>query len=494
MNDPLIGQTLGGCLIRELIGKGAMGRVYRAEQISLQRPVAIKVLDINFARDQAFVERFFREARSAARLIHANVVQVYDVGVDRGVYYIITELIEGHNLGEIISTQGRLPASQALEITRQATLALTRAAEFAIIHRDIKPDNIMVNQHGEVKIADFGLAKRVSEDTNVTEHGMVLGTPYYMSPEQAKGLPLDHRTDIYSLGATMYHVLTGQVPFDAPTHMKILSRHVNDPVTPPDQIVHDIPRAVSDLIVKMMAKNPDDRYETPRELLLAIAQVKEVLKRGTSLDNPKPATAMMRPVSPSDKRRFPRISADFVAKLSGINLPENKAKSLRARILNISRGGIFITSEQPLPIDSLLEIRFRLPGKQEEIRAVGVVRWITGAPDAPGMGIQFVRIAEEDNQKVSSFLDSGEAEAAVKSLTRDGPHKRILSFYLKNLGNSMTIEEIMSRMGVGKGIVDEMIKELGTWGLSRVHEDLVTFLPPESPELERALNTYHLEQ
>lgn len=492
--DPYIGKTVGGCLIRELVGKGAMGRVYRADQLSLQRPVAIKILDANYARDHAFVERFFREARSAARLIHANVVQVYDVGVDKGVYYIANELVEGRSLGDIIAKHGKLPVQQALEIARQAALALSRAADFAIVHRDIKPDNIMINQHGEAKIADFGLAKRVTEDTGLTEVGTVLGTPFYMSPEQAKGLPLDHRTDIYSLGATLYHAITGQVPFDAPTHMKVLARHVNDSVVPPSEIVEDVPRPVSDLVVKMLAKDPADRYQTPRELLMAIAQVKEVLKRGTGLDRPKASTALMQPENPENKRHYPRIRADFVAHISGMELPKQQADALRMRIKNISRGGIFISSESPLSVESILEIRFRLPDKRDEVRAVGVVRWISNSSENPGMGVQFVRIADEDNRKVNDYLDTKEAEAAIKSLTRDGPHRRMVSFYMKHMGDSMTVQEIMGRMGTGKGIVEEMIQELGQWGLTRVVDGLVTFLPPASPELGRAMHTYSLEQ
>lgn len=501
-DDPLIGRTLGGCQIRELVGRGAMGRVYRAEQLSLERPVALKILDERYARDSTYVERFFREARSAARLVHANVVQAYDVGYDQGLYYIINEFVEGRNLGEILDEEKRLPSAQVLEVMRQATLALARAEEFGIVHRDIKPENLMVNRHGEVKIADFGLAKRVSEDPDVTQQGMVLGTPYYLSPEQAQGLSVDHRSDIYSLGATAFHLLTGEVPFDAPTYMSVLAKHVNDPVVPPHEVAGEVPRPVSDLVTKMMAKNPRERYANARELLLAIAQVKELLKRGTGMERPKPATSVMRVVPPEEQRRYQRISADFLARVVPADLPEKQAEAVRARIRNISRGGIFIASDTPIPLDTLLNIRFRLPDKKSEVEALGVVRWISSDLANPGIGVQFVKLKEKDQGRVGDYMGPKEAEEALETLTQDAPSRRFLRFYLKNLGNSYTVVELMDQMGLSRAMLEKMTTEFVRWGLIRMRvpepssgdHTLITLIPPDNEHLARALNTWLLEQ
>lgn len=501
-DDPLIENTLGGCLVKELVGRGAMGRVYRAEQISLQRPVALKILDEKYARNRSFVERFFREARSAARLVHANVVQVYDVGHDHGLYFIITEFVDGRNLAEILKDQGRLPDAQVLEIARQAALALSRAEEFGIVHRDIKPENLMLNQHGELKIADFGLAKRVTEDPQVTQKGTVLGTPYYLSPEQAQGLPVDHRSDVYALGATLYHLLTGQVPFDAPTYMSVLARHINDPVAPPHEVAKGVSRSLSDLITKAMAKRPSDRYANARELLLAVAQVKELLKSGTGVEHPKPATSVMRINAPSYKRRYPRVSADFLARVAPADIPEGRADTIRARIKNISRGGIFISTDTPLEPESLVQIRFRLPDKDSEVEAIGVVRWVSDEPANPGMGVQFVRLREQDRGRMGEYVGPQEAAEALSTLTSSAPNRRFLKFYLKNLGNSYTVEEIMDQMGLGRSILEEIVDQFGRWHLVRVQKksgggdagSLVTLIPPENEHLTSVFNTWLLEQ
>jgi serine/threonine-protein kinase len=272
--DEFVGRTIGGCLVGERIGRGAMAVVYKAEQISLDRTVALKLLDDRSAGDEGALPRFFREARSAARLVHPNVVQVYDVGVDQGVPYIIMEYVDGETLYDRLQRDGRMPATEVLEIARQAALALLRAQEFGIVHRDVKPANIMISRRGEMKLADFGLAKAAT-DTGITRSGSAgaLGTPYYMSPEQADGAPLDVRSDIYSLGATLYHVVTGQPPFKGSSTPAILLAHATAKLTPACEVEPAVPRAMSDLIDKMMAKRAEDRYASARALLAGVAGV-----------------------------------------------------------------------------------------------------------------------------------------------------------------------------------------------------------------------------
>ncbi|MBV8880971.1 MAG: serine/threonine protein kinase, partial [Planctomycetaceae bacterium] len=213
-DDPLIGKELGHCTIQKKLGQGGMGAVYLAHHPGLNKSVAIKVLPGDLAGTPEFRERFIREARLAARLEHPNVVQVHDVGHEQGVHYIAMQYIEGKSVDQILKERKKLSVGEALSTTKRVAAALAAAAKLGIVHRDIKPHNILISKEGVVKVADFGLAKDEDANRSISEPGVVMGTPYYMSPEQAKGENVDHRSDLYSLGATLYHMLTGKRLFD----------------------------------------------------------------------------------------------------------------------------------------------------------------------------------------------------------------------------------------------------------------------------------------
>jgi tetratricopeptide (TPR) repeat protein len=269
----LIGKVVGGCQIVSEIAEGGMGVVYRAKQLSLEREVALKVLADRLAGDPSFVERFQREARAIARVNHPNILAVYDVGQDPelSLHYMIMELVDGRSLSDIIKDKGVLPPRDASEFIRQAALGLACAQGAGIVHRDVKPENLMVTLQNVIKVSDFGLAKEVGGST-MTATDSVMGTPAYMSPEQCDGKKLDGRTDIYSLGGSFYHLITGRLPFEAETAMSMMYRHKHEPVIPPKQIVPAIQLGISSLIVKMMAKRREDRLQTMDEIAKAIEQ------------------------------------------------------------------------------------------------------------------------------------------------------------------------------------------------------------------------------
>src|SRR4051812_20156610 len=222
--DPdLSGRQLGGYRLLRRLGRGAMAEVYLAEQVSLGRQVAFKVLRSTLATDAIYVQRFHHEARAAAQLVHANIVQIHEVGCVDGVHFIAQEYVQGLNLAELLTRKGAGDVARSLGIVRQVAAALNKAAEHGIVHRDIKPENIMLAASGEVKVADFGLARLFDRDdaNNLTQVGITMGTPLYMSPEQVEGRALDPRSDIYSLGVTWYQMLVGEPPFRGDTALSI---------------------------------------------------------------------------------------------------------------------------------------------------------------------------------------------------------------------------------------------------------------------------------
>jgi serine/threonine-protein kinase len=266
----LSGRQLAGYRLLRRLGRGAMAEVYLADQISLARQVAIKVLRTNLATDATYVERFHREARAAAQLVHANIVQIFEVGCADGVHFIAQEYVQGSNLAELLARRGAPDLARALGIMRQVAGALHKAAEHGIVHRDIKPENIMLAATGEVKVADFGLARLYSQDTtsaSLTRDGITMGTPLYMSPEQVEGRPLDPRSDIYSLGVTCYQMFALEPPFRGESALSIAVQHLKSQPQRLENIRPDLPAAIPRIVHKMLAKDPDDRYAAPRHLL-----------------------------------------------------------------------------------------------------------------------------------------------------------------------------------------------------------------------------------
>lgn len=265
------GTVIGDFVIERALSKGGMGEVFLAKQISLDRPVALKVLQDKFLDDKEYVDSLFREARAAGKISHPNIVQAYAVGEEDGIFYFAMEFIRGETLKQILKREKKLEFTMAARIIREIAGALDAAwREQKLVHQDIKPDNIMLDGNGFAKLADLGLARVASTDQDEEVGDEVMGTPQYISPEQLTGIPTDVRSDIYSLGATFYQFVTGRFPYVADTAEEIAKMHVAGNLTPPKEINPEIPDELNDIIMKMMARYPEDRYQTPQPLMKAL--------------------------------------------------------------------------------------------------------------------------------------------------------------------------------------------------------------------------------
>jgi len=259
------------------LGSGAMAVVYKAKQLSLDRIVAIKVLPKKFVQKSDYVERFYKEGRLAARLNHNNIVQAIDVGEIGGLYYFVMEYVEGKTLYDDLSKGKVFSEKEALDIIIQVAKALAHAHSQGLIHRDVKPKNIMINKDGAVKLADMGLAREAS-DIKAARHeqGKTFGTPYYIAPEQIRGdIDIDGRADVYSLGGTLYHMVTGRVPFEANSPSEVMKKHLHEPLIPSDHINTALSAGISEVIELMMAKNRNDRYKDMAEALADLQAVRD---------------------------------------------------------------------------------------------------------------------------------------------------------------------------------------------------------------------------
>ncbi|MDD5448253.1 MAG: Stk1 family PASTA domain-containing Ser/Thr kinase [Actinomycetota bacterium] len=295
----------GRYVLGDLIGAGGMADVYRATDNLLGRTVAVKILHPQYAKDPVFVERFKREAQAAANLNHPNVVSVYDWGIEGDTSFLVMEYIQGKTLKDIIIENGPLLPERAIEIAIAICSALEAAHKQGIVHRDIKPQNVTVTRSNQIKVTDFGIARAVG-DSAMTQTGTIMGTAQYISPEQAQGQSADPRSDLYSLGIVLYEMLTGRVPFDGETPVAIAYKHVREDPLPPSMLNPDIPPELEAVVMKALAKNPDNRYQSAPEMQADLERCLE--------GAPVYATPVLQAEDVSPTEAFPLSPAPSVAK------------------------------------------------------------------------------------------------------------------------------------------------------------------------------------
>ena len=288
--DTLINMLFDGRyrIVRKL-GSGGMADVYLAEDEELGRRIAIKILNDRHANDESFVERFRREAKNAAGLSHPNIVSIYDRGEAEGTYYIAMEYLDGRSLKELVVARGPLPIPDAIDATRQVLAALRFAHRKGVVHRDIKPHNVMADADGRLKVTDFGIAR--AGVSQMTEAGSIIGTAQYLSPEQARGAPVDQRSDLYSVGVVLYEMLTGTTPFSGESPVEIAMKHLSDPPRPPSVERPDIPPDLDMVVLRALAKSPDDRFQTAEEMDAELERVSRGV--GVTTETADAATAVL---------------------------------------------------------------------------------------------------------------------------------------------------------------------------------------------------------
>src|ERR687884_765741 len=290
VSDTLIGSVFDGRyrIVRKL-GAGGMADVYLAEDQELGRRVAIKILNDRHAADDSFIERFRREAKNAAGLSHPNIVSIYDRGEAEGTYYIAMEFLDGRSLKELIVSRGPTPIRIAIEYTRQILAAIGYAHRHGIVHRDIKPHNVVVDPEGRLKVTDFGIAR--SGASQMTEVGSIIGTAQYLSPEQARGAPVDQTSDLYSVGVVLYEMLTGKVPFTGDSPVEIAMKHLSAVPKPPSALRPEVPHDLDMIVLRALAKDPEERYQTAEEMDADLARVSRGI--AVSTETADAATAVL---------------------------------------------------------------------------------------------------------------------------------------------------------------------------------------------------------
>ncbi len=498
MSRDLSDEQIAGYDVGAKIGQGAMGAVYKATQLSLGRTVAFKVLDSKFVRDPIYLERFEREAQSAAKLHHYNIVQVFDFGEHKGVYFIASEFVDGTNVKQLVISQGALDVSQATDIILQACRGLSAAEKHGIIHRDIKPDNLMLTKDGTVKIADFGLAKAIKQDAGVTQAGVIVGTPFYMSPEQAQGLDLDIRSDIYSLGVTFYHLVTGQIPFDGESVIGVLLKQISAERPDPVAINPNCPLVLGQVIMRMMSRERKKRYNTTAELIQVLEHVGDQLKGGVA------GAPLKIPTVPTDRfKRYKLLPGNQILRMREREAPPRVFNELKSMLQADS--GVFIQTEEPYSVDTLLEVMFHVPGRDMMYRAFGIVRWISEDADRPGIGVTFVKVSpvpkrvrtpptakQVPHTAVHKTPEKAQPtmspEHLMMRLTETALHQRLLRYYYANANQFVTLRQVANALGVGTRMIDPILEVYEQAGLiQRYSGGEISFVWPDDEAMQEQL-------
>ena len=393
----------------EKIGDGGMAVVYKARCRLLNRFVAIKILKPEFTKDPKFIENFRRESQSAASLTHPNIVNIYDVGKEGNIHYIVMELIEGQALSDIIKNEGPMEFRKVIDIVKQIALALSFAHKNHIIHRDVKPHNILITREGAAKITDFGIAKAVNSGTIVGNTGTIMGSVHYFSPEQARGGYVDEKSDIYSLGIVLYELITGRVPFDAENPVAVALMHMNDEIKPPSQFVQGIPSALEDIVMKATNKYQVNRFKTANDMYDALNNIdmdRTVALSGFGYQSGADlnATRIMNAVNESMGAAYPNTKEDTSGDMRKKN-KDNKAKK-RVKINKVKVAAIILALVCAIPVSHLI---------LTVIQGISTEKEVT-VPDLKGMTVEqatteldkYKLKLEVGDQVSSSEYDEGE--------------------------------------------------------------------------------------
>ena len=377
-HSDLAGLKVGDYRLLRRLGSGGMADVYLAVQESLKRNVALKILKRHLAANEDYVDRFKREAQAAAALVHANIVQIFEVGQADGFHFIAQEYVRGRNLKQYLGRYGAVPADMALSVLRQSVMALQKGAEHEVVHRDIKPENIMLTANGEIKITDFGLARIGNEsDNTLTQAGITVGTPLYMSPEQIEGNEVDIRSDIYSLGVTLYHMLVGEPPFDGDSPIVIAVKHTSESPGSIKEHRDDLPAGMEEIIDQMLSKKKEARPQSPMQMLKMLQSINvessngfdwtlfEVQHHGrevvpaNSLNEVSPTESFVKP--PSSVSRIPRwlVFSSALALLSIVSWwAGSQIANQYSGLKNLRTGEMDLSTELDIPVEGSVKEQY----------------------------------------------------------------------------------------------------------------------------------------
>lgn len=442
-------EIIPGYEIVAKLGEGGMGAVYKARKVGSKLMVALKVLPPRLAKDKKQVQRFMREAAALATLKHENIVAGYEVGEARQLYYFVMEFVDGPTLQEVLDKRGKLTEKESLRLVIQVAKALDHASSHGVVHRDIKPENIMIADGDVAKLSDLGLSKNMDE-TRITVSGTIFGTPNYISPEQARGQDeIDPRSDIYSLGATFYHMLTGSVPFTGDSPLVVLNRHATEAIPSPKLRNPDLSDGVCRIIKRMTESKREMRYQSVRELLVDLE--KHAAQLNKSYRKPE---------------NFIIIARNQLRKLRKRNVNDEQRDALKKRAASLNIGGVFVESNEVLDFGELVELGFVLPDGKKEGEALGIVEWRGKENGKSGFGIRLVKLdTNEKAEEIKPDNKQWKYATSFDTLLLKKINQKLLKLYFRELDHECDLSVVTRKCGASMSLVEESLGEFEYLGL-----------------------------
>ncbi len=482
----LVGKRIGGYRMDAVMGEGACAYVYKGVQIALGRSVALKILKAEFACDALRISDFLEGARRAASLIHPNIVQVYDVVSMGDLHFIVMELVEAQTMDVWLADGRSLPIGDALHLAKSICEALSAAQRLHIAHGNICPANIFMGPDERVRLSDFGLHAFLPSRAPQTDEEIWRAS--YIAPEQLAGETENEKADVYSLGVVLYQTVVGSLPYSpvglgqrlrgGEVQVEIVDAHTKHP---------GIPSAFSELLAGMLASDPASRPD--------IGQVLRVVRMIIGKLGDKASTKILRELDrrglqlpPVSRRRYRRLRSNLEVNLVPRKTSDKSAIILLSKIRNLGENGAYVTSMEPLPVGTFVNLEFNLEGRKTRVHVLGIVRWVDKNEGNSGMGIQFLEVSTTDRNSIRDYVDSRLADEMAKVLTRTHMHKAILRILLCSWGQSLSFDRMVSITGASRSLLQRTLADFQKYNLLRIQDSTIVCAEPAAPETVDALS------
>ncbi|MHC4871477.1 MAG: protein kinase domain-containing protein [Planctomycetota bacterium] len=484
------GRMIGGYRLDEVMSEGILGTVYKGEQVNLKRQVSLYVFSEKYAADEALAEAFMDQARKSASLVHPNICRVFDVGVDEGRYFLVSEFVNGISLEERIKKADLLDFVEAAKFGAQAARTLSDASNMGMQHWGLSPGKIIDCGEGNARLMFFGIYHTLFPEgggiVTVDEPSAI-----FFSPEQLAGKPVDHRSDLYSLGVSIYCALTGTLPYNSAEIKQVIAGKGVPKVPDMKSMRPDIPDALSDIVKRLIQVDPAKRPESGSEIAVIFEAFAQALESGVAVvDEKKAETAVasaVQKISPERKRRYKRFPTDMTVRIKQSDIDKEKQKTYIKRLKDISENGAFVLDKNPLPIGSFVRMDFQVEESGNRVSVLGVVRWCDMSDGQEGMGIQFLEVSSRSNDKLPKVINKGTAQATAEHLISSALHKKILRFIVMHYGDEVTIADMMKGTGSSRTLFERALADFEGIGLIDVSGESVVCNNPHSKELREAI-------
>ncbi len=487
-NDTSIDESkrIGGYNIGKVLSESLLGTVYEGEQVNLRRKVSLYVLSEKHSTDSSLVDTFMIEARKSASLVHPNICRVFDVGIDNGRNFLVSEFVKGISLEDRIKQAQLLTVYEAASFGAQAARTLSDAEEKAkLLHYGLFPGNIIDCGNGKIRLMFFGINHTIFPENKILV-SIDEAVAIFYSPEQLAGKKIDHRSDLYSLGVSLYCGLTGTLPYNVSEIKQVIDGKGIPKVPNLKSMREDVPEQLISIIESLIQINPTDRPSNGAEVAVLFEAFSQVTKN-TNIASKATIVSDNRDISPERKRKYKRFPIDMTVSITSSDIDKDKQKAYIERLKDIGENGAFILAKNPLPIGSFVNLDFKIEETGVRVSVLGVVRWCDMSKEQKGMGVQFLEVSNKAKKDLPKIINRKTAQATAAHLISSAIHKKILRFVVMHYGDEVTFAEMMRGLGTSRKLFERALSDFEGVGVVEINGEKILCSIPTSDELRNAI-------